>query len=98
MDGGPDPVNAFDTAILRAQETGLGILVYSLVAIFLWPSSSRAGFEAATVKLASIQHQLYRAYLDLMQMAKEMPGKHSRSRHRRSRNRRASASCWMRRR
>jgi len=66
MDGGPDPVNAFDTAILRAQETGLGILVYSLVAIFLWPSSSRAGFEAATSKLADTQHQLYRAYLDLM--------------------------------
>jgi uncharacterized membrane protein YccC len=66
MDAGPDPVNAFDTAILRAQETGLGILVYSLVAIFLWPSSSRAGFEAAVGKLAATQHELYRAYLDLM--------------------------------
>jgi len=66
MDGGPDPVNAFDTAILRAQETGLGILVYSLVAIFLWPSSSRAGFETAVGKLADTQRQLYRAYLDLM--------------------------------
>ena len=66
MDAGPDPVNAFNTAILRAQETGLGILIYSLVAIFLWPSSSRAGFEAAAGKLAATQHQLYRAYLDLM--------------------------------
>ena len=66
MDGGPDPVNAFDTAILRAQETGLGILVYSLISIFLWPSSSRAGFEAAVGKLADTQHQLYRVYLDLM--------------------------------
>ena len=66
MDGGPDPVNALDTAILRAQETGLGILVYTLVAIFLWPSSSRAGFETAVGKLADTQRQLYRAYLDLM--------------------------------
>src|SRR5210317_462504 len=46
MDAGPNPVNAFNTAILRAEETGLGILVYSLVAIFLWPSSSRADFDA----------------------------------------------------
>ena len=67
MDGGPDPVNAFDTAILRAQETGLGILVYSLVAVLLWPSSSRADFYAAAGNLASTQHQLYQAYLRLMQ-------------------------------
>jgi hypothetical protein len=66
MDAGPDSVNAFEIAILRAQETGLGILVYSLVSIFLWPSSSRADFEAAVGKLASTQHQLYRAYLALM--------------------------------
>lgn len=67
MDAGPDPINAFNTATLRAQETGLGILVYSLVAIFLWPSSSRANFDAATIKLASTQQQLYRATLALMQ-------------------------------
>ena len=66
MDAGPDPINAFNTATLRAQETGLGILVYSLVAIFLWPSSSRAGFNAAATDLASIQRQLYQAYLGLM--------------------------------
>ena len=66
MDAGPDPVNAFNTAVLRAQETGLGILVYSLISIFLWPSSSRADFEAAVAKLASTQHQLYRAYFALM--------------------------------
>ena len=66
LDAGPDPVNAFNTAILRAEETGLGILVYSLVAIFLWPSSSRANFDTATVKLALTQQQLYRASLALM--------------------------------
>jgi len=67
MDGGLDPANAFDTAVLRAQETGLGILVYSLVAVLLWPSSSRADFDAAATDQASTQHQLYRAYLQLMQ-------------------------------
>ena len=66
MDAGADSVNAFETAILRAQETGLGILVYSLVAIFLWPSSSRADFEAAVAKLALAQHRLCQAYFALM--------------------------------
>ena len=66
MDGGVDPINAFDTAMLRTQETGLGILVYSLVAIFIWPINSCAEFEAATCKLASTQQQLYQVYMKLM--------------------------------
>jgi len=66
MDAGPDPVNAFDIAMLRAQETGLGILVYSLVTVLVWPSNSHADFEAATAKLAQTQLELYRAYLGQM--------------------------------
>jgi uncharacterized membrane protein YccC len=64
VDGGTDPVNAFQTAVLRAQETGLGILVYSLITIFLWPGRS-SGFDAAAVNMASLQHQLYKACFDL---------------------------------
>lgn len=67
MDGGFDPVNAFNTAMLRTQETGLGILVYSLIAIFLWPTSSRASFDVVTGKLASAQQQLFQSYFELMQ-------------------------------
>jgi len=63
----PDAINAFDTAILRAEQTGLGILVYSLVAVLLWPSNSGKDFFAAAGSLASTQHQLYKAYLGLMQ-------------------------------
>jgi hypothetical protein len=66
MDAGPNSINAFEIAMLRAQETGLGILVYSLVAILVWPSSTGADFAAAACKLASTQHQLYRAHLGLM--------------------------------
>jgi uncharacterized membrane protein YccC len=66
MSGGADSVNAFKIAVLRSQETGLGILVYSLVALFLWPSSSRAAFDAAAAKLVSTQHGLYKACLDQM--------------------------------
>lgn len=68
VDGGIDPINAFDTAMLRTQETGLGILVYSLVAIFLWPVNAHADFVAITGELASQQQQLYRAYMDLMKL------------------------------
>lgn len=65
VDGGTDPVNAFDTAILRFEQTGLAILVYSLIAIFLWPSSSRDLFNAAATDLACSQHQFCQACLGL---------------------------------
>jgi uncharacterized membrane protein YccC len=66
MTAGPDSANAFQIAMLRAQETGLGILVYSVVAILVWPTSTRADFAAVAGKLASIQHQLYRTYVGLV--------------------------------
>ena len=66
FDGGTNPANAFDTAVLRAQETGLGILVYSLVAILLWPSSTRGELDSAVRELAATQHELYRRYRQLL--------------------------------
>ncbi len=45
LDGGDNSANAFDTALLRAEETGLGILVYSLVSALVWPQHSGAAFE-----------------------------------------------------
>jgi hypothetical protein len=58
--------NAFDTALLRAEETGLGILVYSLVSILIWPNDSRDSFDAAVKKLATTQHQMYQHCFGLM--------------------------------
>ena len=55
FDGGTNPANAFDTAVLRAQETGLGILVYSLVSILLWPTGTRAELDSATRALGAAQ-------------------------------------------
>jgi len=66
FDGGTNPANAFETAVLRAQETGLGILVYSLVAILLWPSSTRGELDSAVRELAATQHELYRRYRQLL--------------------------------
>ena len=65
MDAGPDPVHAFTTATLRVQETGLGILVYSLVSIFLWPSYTRDFRQQAADVLAQEQ-RMFKACGDLL--------------------------------
>jgi uncharacterized membrane protein YccC len=66
MSAGPNSTKAFETAVLRAQETGLGILVYSIISILIWPVTSRADFEVAAGKLLSTQKQLLRSYIDLV--------------------------------
>ena len=64
--GGANSQRAFYTALLRAQETGLGILIYSLVSVFLWPQSSATQLNDVSRKLFTTQLQLYRAYRGLM--------------------------------
>jgi uncharacterized membrane protein YccC len=64
--GGANSVNSFEIAVLRLQETGLGILAYSLVTSLLWPINSYADFNAALRQLVSTRLQLYRAYLEHM--------------------------------
>jgi len=66
VSGGPSSESAFLVAVERAQETGMGILVYGLISAFLWPQSSRSNLEAASRKLINTQHQLFRSYRDLM--------------------------------
>ena len=66
MDGGANSENAFEIAILRAQQTGLGILVYGLVSALLWPNNSGKDFAASVNELVSTQRQLYQAVLGLM--------------------------------
>ncbi|CAB1084802.1 hypothetical protein D1AOALGA4SA_12311 [Olavius algarvensis Delta 1 endosymbiont] len=64
--GGADPQNAFYTGLTRAQETGLGILVYALVSVLLWPQSSAGNLDAVSRKLFTVQLKLYRAYCGLI--------------------------------
>ena len=66
MDAGPNSADAFNIAVLRTQETGLGILVYSLIALLLWPTNSGDDFKDAANELAAAQLQLFRAYLESM--------------------------------
>ena len=64
--GGADSQNAFYTALTRAQETGLGILVYSLVSVLLWPQSSAIRLNDVSRKLFTTHMRLYRTYCGLM--------------------------------
>ena len=59
-------LTAFQIAVERTQETGTGILVYSLISALLWPRSSRDALEDASRRLFAVQGQLYRAYRGLM--------------------------------
>jgi uncharacterized membrane protein YccC len=58
--------NPFQTAVTRVLETGMGILVYSLVAVFLWPRSTRRELDEASRALLATQRQLYETYRNLM--------------------------------
>ncbi|MBT8365867.1 MAG: FUSC family protein [Deltaproteobacteria bacterium] len=62
----PESQSAFQVAVLRTQETAMGALVYTLVAVFLWPRSSVGEFNKASCKLWATQIRLYDAYRDLM--------------------------------
>ena len=66
MDGGANSENAFEIAILRAQQTGLGILVYGLVSALIWPNDSGRKFARSVSDLVTTQRQLYQAMLALM--------------------------------
>jgi uncharacterized membrane protein YccC len=56
----------FSIAMTRAQETGLGIFVYMLVSVFLWPCSSLGQLKETSRELFAIQGRLYRTYRELM--------------------------------
>jgi len=66
VDGGANSVNSFQTSMLRLQETGLGILVYSLVAIFIWPQHTGPRLMAAAIDLIALQRRLLQACLATM--------------------------------
>ena len=67
MSSVPATENAFAVAVVRILETGLGILVYTLVTVLVWPTGTREELDAAVRRLAATQHELYRQYRGLLQ-------------------------------
>jgi uncharacterized membrane protein YccC len=52
MSSVPATENAFAVAVVRILETGLGILVYTLVTVLVWPTGTREELDAAVRRLA----------------------------------------------
>src|SRR5262252_504604 len=61
--GGSNPLNDFQTVLLRGEETALGLVSYSLVWLLIWPTSSREAFEDAVRRLVAAHRQLTARYL-----------------------------------
>src|SRR5262249_52769562 len=61
--GGTNPLNDFQTVVVRGEETTLGILCYSLVWLLLWPTSTREVLEDAVRRLVAAHCQLTARYL-----------------------------------
>jgi uncharacterized membrane protein YccC len=57
--------NPFPVAVLRMQQNLMGIVVYMLVSVFLWPSSTQGRLHAATRDLLAAQARIFRAYRGL---------------------------------
>ncbi len=57
-----NPMNGFATAVTRVEETAMGILVYSLIVVFLWPIHSRDELNQTCLKLVKAQHGLFKTY------------------------------------
>jgi len=66
VDGGLESEHAFATAMTRLQQTGLGIGVYSLVSLLLWPNSSRGGLHATVLSQIATQQKIFDAALQLL--------------------------------
>lgn len=62
---GPTVEASFDLATLRAQQTGLGILAFGLVAMLVWPSHSGDHFRQVAQNHANAEVELLRGYVEL---------------------------------
>jgi len=62
MAGPAQPGHAFEFAAYRTLETLMGIGVWALVSIFLWPVTNRGALHAATDKLLATQQEILDAF------------------------------------
>jgi len=66
LSAGVSGTAAFTLAILRAQETLLGIVVYSLVAVLVWPRSSRQAYEMALQNLVGLERRFFKGCIGVL--------------------------------
>ena len=66
VNAGGTSEGAFEVAMARLEENATGILIYTLIAVFLWPRNSMSELKESSRKLFTIQSRLYRTYCELM--------------------------------
>jgi len=66
MLGGNVGLNSFDVIVLRVQETTLGVVVYTLVALLVWPRRGGVAFEESVRTVCNAHHQLFGRYFRSM--------------------------------
>jgi uncharacterized membrane protein YccC len=62
---GASPQHEFNTAVLRILETSLGIIVYALVSVFLWPQHSAHDLKLLLKTLIGVQTKILKHYFSL---------------------------------
>lgn len=63
--------HVFNSAMFRTLETAMGIVVYMLVSVFLWPRTNLGAIKSTSVKLLDIQDQLITSLSSSQEVADE---------------------------
>ena len=58
--------NMFESAVFRTVETVMGVVVYTLIAVFLWPRTNLGAIKRSSADLAAALNELYRGGRDRM--------------------------------
>jgi len=58
--------NMFQSAVFRTVETVMGVVVYTLIAVFLWPQTNLGAIKKSSVELATTLQNIYRASRDTL--------------------------------
>jgi len=60
------PENMFESAVFRTVETVMGVVVYTLIAVFVWPQTNLGAIKKSSAALATALTDMYRAGRDKM--------------------------------
>lgn len=52
--------NMFESAVFRTVETVMGVVVYTLIAVFIWPQTNTGAVKKSSIALAAALADLYR--------------------------------------
>jgi uncharacterized membrane protein YccC len=58
--------NMFESAVFRTVETVMGVVVYTLIAVFLWPQTNLGAIKKHSAELATTLDDIYRYGRDIM--------------------------------